>query len=74
MYSNVNNLKNLLVTNLPNEGNNYYQNVKILTKTKKTKVDSLRSRPQTPCLGKIPTQATPMRVIVVYSEKKTVFI
>jgi hypothetical protein len=40
MYSNVNNLKNLLVTNLPNEGNNYYQNVKILTKKSK-KVDSL---------------------------------
>ena len=31
LYSNVNNLKNLLVANLPNYGNNYYQNVKILT-------------------------------------------
>ena len=29
-YSNVNNLKNLLVANLTNYGNNYYQNVKIL--------------------------------------------
>ena len=32
MYSNVNNLKNLLVANLPNYGNNYYQDIKILTK------------------------------------------
>ena len=31
MYSNVNNLKILHVANLTNYGNNYYQNVKILT-------------------------------------------
>ena len=31
MYSNVNNVKNLLVDNLKNYGNNYYQNVKMLT-------------------------------------------
>ena len=55
-YSNVNNLKNLLADNLTNYGNNYYQNVKILAKRKKTtkKVEC----PKTPCLGKIPTQAT----------------
>ena len=57
MYSNVNNLKNLHVANLPNYGNNYYQNVKISAKEKTTKKVE---RPKTPCLGKIPTQATPM--------------
>ena len=41
MYSNVNNLKNLLLANLPNYGNNYYQDVKILTKETK-KVDIFR--------------------------------
>jgi hypothetical protein len=35
MYSNINNLKNLLVANLTNYGNNYYQNVKMLAKRKK---------------------------------------
>ena len=57
MYSNVNNLKNLHVANLPNYGNNYYQNVKMLAKRKSNKKVE---RPKTPCLGKIPTQATPM--------------
>jgi len=37
MYSNVNNLKILLVANLTNYGYNYYQNVKILTKRKNNK-------------------------------------
>jgi len=55
-------IKKNYVANLPNYGNNYYQNVKILTKKNNNKkVDSLWwLRPQTPCLGKIPTQATPM--------------
>jgi hypothetical protein len=40
MYSNVNNLKNLHVANLPNYGNNYYQNVKMLAKRKSNKKKS----------------------------------
>jgi hypothetical protein len=67
VYFNVYNLKNLLVTN---KGNTYFQKVKMLTKKKKEK-ESMASKgvggvaPQTPCLGKIPTQATPMTPVVI---------
>jgi hypothetical protein len=41
VYFNVNNLKNLLVAN---NGNNYFQNVKMLTKKERKKVDGIKKR------------------------------
>ena len=70
MYSNVNNLKNLHVANLTNYGNNYYQNVKISAKEKTTKKVE---RPKTPCLGKIPTQATAMLMTQVIPKGATIY-
>jgi len=58
------------VTILPNECNNYYQNVKILTKNspQNKSIASGRLCPQIPCLGKIPTQATPMSIRTITVE------
>lgn len=55
---------------MANNGNNYFQNVKMLTKKERKKVDGIKKRgggvaPQTPSLGKIPTQATPMTPVVI---------
>ena len=65
MYSNVNNLKTLHVVNLPNSDINY-QNVKMLPPQKKS-IASGGLCSKTPCLGKIPTQAIPMKILSLCS-------
>ena len=58
MYSNINNLKNLLVANLTNYGNNYYQNVKMLAKRKKQQKKS--NDPRHPASVKFQPKLPPM--------------